>query len=99
MFAPDTEDTAWLSALAGRGWAVLTADQRIRYNSIEREALLAARLHTFVLTSASLTGEEAGEIFVSALRQIARLCRTHAGRAFIARVSRGPDVRILFGPR
>lgn len=77
------------------GWVVLTRDHRIRYNKVERESLFAASVQCFTLTSSAVTGEEAGAIFVSALRRMKALCRRSRGRAFIAKVSRGPDVAIV----
>ena len=49
------------------GWAkleltagvVITRDDRIRYNQLEKRAVLAANLRFFSITSSSLTGDEA----------------------------------------
>lgn len=92
-FAPDAPDVEWLREVGARGWAVLTADKRIRYNNLERRALIGAGVQAFVLTSRA--GPDTGQIFVSALRKMERLCANHEGQAFIAKVSRGPDVRLL----
>lgn len=72
---------------------MLTADKRIRYRSLEREALLAAGVQAFVLTS--VPGPEMGAIFVAALVKMEAMCASHGKRPFIAKVSKGPDVRII----
>ena len=41
-FAKDTPDVTWLAAVGEKGWVVLSKDDRIRTNALEREALLAA---------------------------------------------------------
>lgn len=71
-FRPDTEDTVWLSEVGRRGWFVLTRDQRIRYNPLEREAVKAAQVGVFVLALKNLTGPEIAVIVVTALPAIER---------------------------
>jgi hypothetical protein len=56
---------------------------------------MAARLRFFSITSSSLTGEEAAALILSALDKMSRLCRLHLKRGFIAKISRGPDVKII----
>ena len=36
IFPQNTLDTVWLTAVGKAGWFVLTADQRIRYNPLEK---------------------------------------------------------------
>ena len=55
-FAPDTPDTAWLAEVGARGWVVLTKDSRIRRHPMELQALLAANVAAFMLTTTDLTG-------------------------------------------
>ena len=78
-----------------RGDVVITRDDRIRYNQLEREAVLAAKLRFFSITSASLTGDAAGELILSAVARITRLCLHYSKNGFIAKISRGPDVKII----
>lgn len=85
----------WLREAGSRGWIVITRDDRIRYNQLEKQAVVAAKLRFFSITSSSLTGEEAAALILSALDKMSRLCRQHSKRGFIAKVSRGPDVKIL----
>lgn len=92
-FPNSTPDQIWLKEVGRRGWIVLTADKRIRYRSLERDALLAAGVQAFVLTS--IPGPEMGAIFVAALRRMEAMCASHGSRPFIAKVSRGPDVKVI----
>jgi hypothetical protein len=95
LFAQGTEDIVWLAEAGANRWVVLTRDDRIRYNQLEKQAVLAAHLRFFSITSSSLTGDEAAALLVSAMGPITRLCRQHSTRGFIAKISRGPDVKII----
>lgn len=85
----------WLTEAGAQRWVVMTRDDRIRYNQLENQAVLAAQLRFFSITSSSLTGDEAAALIVSALRAMTRLCRQHTASGFIAKISRGPEVRII----
>jgi hypothetical protein len=95
LFPQGTEDVVWLSEAGAHRWVVLTRDDRIRYNKLEKQAVLAANLRFFSITSSSLTGDEAAALLVSALGLISRLCRQHSKRGFIAKISRGPNLKII----
>jgi hypothetical protein len=41
LFPQGTEDVIWLRDAGAHGWVVLTRDDRIRYNQLEKEAVLA----------------------------------------------------------
>jgi len=90
-----TEDVVWLREAGSSRWIVITRDDRIRYNQLEKQAVIAARLRFFSITSSSLTGDEAATLILSALDKMSRLCRQHSKRGFIAKISRGPDVKII----
>jgi len=95
LFPQATEDVAWLREAGTHGWVVVTRDDRIKSNQLEKQAVIAARLRFFSITSSSLTGDEAAALIVSALEKMSRLCRNHSTSGFIAKISRGPDVRII----
>jgi hypothetical protein len=95
LFSQGTADVEWLRAAAVHRRIVITRDNRIRYNQLEKQAVLAARLRFFSITSSSLTGDEAAALILSALGRISRLCHQHARAGFIATLSRGPDVNIV----
>jgi PIN like domain len=100
LFDQETQDVEWLREAGERRWVVITRDDRIRYNALEKQAVLAARLRFFSITSSSLTGEEAAQLILSAMPTVERLCREHSRHGFIAKISRGPDVKIIeFGSK
>ncbi|MBX7113365.1 MAG: hypothetical protein K1X64_03445 [Myxococcaceae bacterium] len=49
-FAQDCQDVDWLPVVGALGWIVLTRDQNIRRNNLEREAFQRAGARVFVLT-------------------------------------------------
>lgn len=95
LFPQATQDVVWLSEAGAKRWVVITRDDRIRYNPLEKEAVLAAKVRFFSITSSSLTGDEAASLILSAVRAMTRLCRQHSRTGFIAKISRGPEVRII----
>ena len=95
LFPQGTQDGDWLKEAGANGWVVITRDDRIRYNQLEKQAVIAARLRFFSITSSSLTGDEAASLILSALDRLSRLCRQHSKHGFIAKISRGPDVKII----
>lgn len=86
-FPSDTRDAVWLQEVGRRGWVVLMKDKRIRRNRLERDALVAAGVRAFVLTSGNLTGPEMAEILVGHLPRMNRILRGNTG-PFVAVVGR-----------
>jgi hypothetical protein len=95
LFPQATQDVVWLREAGAQRWVVITRDDRIRYNQLEKQAVLAAKLRFFSITSSSLTGDEAASLILSAVRTMMRLCRQYSTTGFIAKISRGPEVRII----
>lgn len=95
LFPQATEDVVWLTEAGAQRWVVITRDDRIRYNQLEKQAVLAAGLRFFSITSSSLTGDEAASLILSAVGAMSRLCRQHTKGGFIAKISRGPEVKII----
>lgn len=75
LFPQATEDVVWLTEAGAQRWVVITRDDRIRYNQLEKQAVLAAKLRFFSITSSSLTGDEAASLILSAVPAITRLMR------------------------
>lgn len=64
---PDDErvlDTEWLSLAGAQGWPVLMKDERIRYRSGEREALVNSEVVAFCLSSGNLDAQRMAECFM-----------------------------------
>ena len=63
-FPADTPDEHWIGVVGKRGWFILTADDRLRYNPTEKAALLSSGTLTFILAGRkNLTGAEMGGAF------------------------------------
>jgi len=97
-FAHDEKDTVWLEECGRRGWVVLTKDRNIRYNLVERQALLDSGVAAFVLTSGQLTGIEMAHAYVKALPKIASLL-VKQSLPFIARVHKDGRVEMWIDSR
>ena len=67
-FPQDTPDVEWLTAVGQHGWIVLSKDETILRNPVEREALHAANVRAFFLTKQAMTGPEMSALFVKVLR-------------------------------
>jgi hypothetical protein len=89
-----TQDTDWLSEVGRRGWIVLTKDQRIRRRRVEIEALQAANVAAFVLTSGNLTGAATAAAFVVAWPRIQKTVHDYA-LPFVAAVDANGRVKLL----
>jgi hypothetical protein len=64
LFPQGTQDVDWLREAGANRWVVITRDDRIRYNQLEKQAVIAARLRFFSITSSSLTGDEAASLIL-----------------------------------
>src|SRR5438132_13386893 len=47
LFPQATPDITWLKEAGAKRWIVVTRDDRIRYNQLEKQAVLADRLRFF----------------------------------------------------
>src|SRR5690349_23202310 len=75
LFSHGTQDVDWLREAGANGWVVITRDDRIRDNQLEKQAVIAARLRFFSITSSSLTGDEAASLIRSEERRVGKECR------------------------
>lgn len=57
-------DVDWLSVCGEQGWPVLMKDDKIRYRTAEREALIQAGVTAFCLASGNLRSADMAEIFI-----------------------------------
>lgn len=93
-FAPGTLDVEWLTVVGQNGWIAITKDQRLRFRPLEKAALIAAGLRTFVFTSGNMSGAEVADAIVKALPKMRALLEIHKD-AFVARVTSTSDVEIV----
>ncbi len=92
-FATGTEDTAWLPAVAAKGWCLLTTDARIRYNFLEREAVRTNSLRMFYFPTNNLGGVDMGKALAKALPQMQKMASTQPP-PFIASISKNGEVSL-----
>ncbi len=90
-FAQNAVDVAWLSAVGERGWIVLTKDQAIGRNAIERIAIASANVRFFTLNRQDFTGAEMADIFCKAIDAMQNFIHKHPS-PFIAKVNRAGEV-------
>ena len=88
-------DEDWLSEVGKREWIVLTKDDRIRYRPVALATIRRAKVRTFTLPRADLTGEEMAKIFVKALPAITRFVARNPA-PFIAKVTSVVSLTLLY---
>lgn len=87
-FAQNTPDTDWIPQVAQRGWVLITKDQNIRRNLLERAAYEEAKLRGFVVTGKDLNGPELAKLLVRCLPGMVRRAAGRPGPLLFA-ISRG----------
>lgn len=95
IFRPGTADSEWLRRVGQEGWVVLTVDQQIRYNELEKQEVISNKVREFVFSSGNLSGQDMATILEKALPRMKRVCRRESP-PFIATVTRGGNVNVVF---
>jgi predicted nuclease of predicted toxin-antitoxin system len=90
-FAQNALDIDWLPVVGQKGWVILTKDERIGRNALERQAVARAGLRMFTLASKRLTGAETAAVFRQALGKILRFACEYP-TPFIAKVYKNGKV-------
>lgn len=92
-FSPGTPDTAWLPFVGEKGWILITKDKRIRFNDLEKEAVVTYRVREFCFASGNYSGAEMAMMLVVALPEMIRLCGKQAP-PFIASITKAGKVHL-----
>ena len=92
-FKKDEEDHVWLNEVGGRGWVILTKDQRLRYRPLEIAALRSSNARVFVLVAGNLRGYEIAAVFRDALPRIFNVLNRHSG-PFVARLTKAGHISL-----
>jgi hypothetical protein len=91
-FAQDALDEVWLT-VGQRGWLAITKDKNIRRRTLEREALLRARVGVFFVAGGNLSGADMAARLVAQLGAMRRFAADQP-RPFLAIVTM-TDVRLI----
>ena len=86
-------DTEWLPVVAKKGWCLLTADARIRFNELERNAVRDNKLRMFYFSNNNMAGLDMGRALARALPKMLKLFNSQQP-PFAASITRGGDVNI-----
>lgn len=71
-FGQATPDLEWLPEIGRRDWILITKDQNIRRNQLERAAYQAAGVRGFIVTGKDMSGKELAELLVTCLPRMVR---------------------------
>ena len=82
----DEPDEVWIEFAATKGWAALTKDSDIRFNELERGAVVRHRMHLFTLVNGNLGGSQGADAFLAAAAKIEQACDRWAGKPLFGRV-------------
>jgi PIN like domain len=86
-------DETWLPLVGSKGWVLLTADKRIRYNSLEKHALEEHAVREFVFTSGNMSGQDMATALELAIPKMLRLCHK-LKPPFVASITRLGEVHL-----
>ena len=95
-FGQSTPDLEWIPEVGRRGWVLITKDQNIRRNALERAAYEAAGVRGFIATGKDMSGKELGELLVRCLPYMARKVSGRSG-PLLYTISRGGTITDLSG--
>ena len=92
-FGRGIPDEDWLPLVGSKGWALLTADKRIRYNFLEKHALEEHAVREFVFTSGNMSGQDMAAALELAIPKMRRLCHK-LKPPFVASITRLSEVHL-----
>ena len=84
--------------VGANGWVLLTADKRIRYNFLEKQALEEHAVREFVFASGNMSGQDLASALELALPKMQRLSRK-VRPPFVAAVTRTGEVHLRWPKR
>ena len=78
-FHQSTPDLVWIPDIAARGWVLISKDQNLRRNPLERAAYQTHRLRGFIVTGKDMSGHELAALLLDCLPQMRRKVARAAG--------------------
>ena len=94
-FPAGTHDNKWLPLVGQNEWLLVTVDQKLRYNELERKAIIRYGVRAFVFTSGNLSGLTMANLLVAAFPEMARICR-RVDPPFIASITKTGAVNLRY---
>lgn len=91
-FPKNALDIEWIPKIAEKKWIILTKDEKIGKNAIERQVLARSGLRMFTLAAQGLSGEEMVNIFQKAIIPMQKFIEKNPA-PFIAKIYRNGDVK------
>ncbi len=92
-FGKNVKDVVWLPEVGERGWVVLTKDDKISKNALERIAVAQAQIKMFIFASQHMRGEDMAEVFIKTIVRMQEFVRKHPA-PFIAKIYRDGRVEM-----
>lgn len=69
----DADDNEWFKLCGQNGWIGLTKDRKLARRDIQIAQIIGARAVVYFLRNASLVGQDAAELIITASRKIRRI--------------------------
>lgn len=91
-FPAGATDQEWIPQVGRKGWIVLTKDQRIAYNALERQAVARVGIRMFTLSSGNVSGKDTAIAFRKALNPMLKFISKNPA-PFIAKVYKDGSVK------
>lgn len=88
-------DSVWLPEAAQKGWIIFTKDNAIRYNELERRALIRHKARAFAFSSGNATAAQMAVALAQALPKMQKMARRTAA-PFIASVTLNGGVNLRY---
>ena len=94
-FSPkEQDDSHWLALAGGKGWAVLSGDNRVRRAEVELQAIKDHQVRYFAFRSNNISGEDQAELLRKHDSRMRQVLATQSP-PYIVRITR-ISVRIVF---
>jgi len=90
-FTPGLADIEWLPEIGRRKWALLTTDKRIRYRTIEKQAVLDNDVRMFCFSTNNMSGRDMANALGLALDKIKKIFSSTPA-PFIAMITKSGNV-------
>lgn len=95
---PGEPDSKWLPLVGKRNWALITADDRFRYNDLERIALIKYRLKVFSFMNNNMGGNAMAAALDKAMKKISNIFVSQRP-PFVCSITELGNVSIRWKPR